>query len=390
MDLFLYQIEKENIEDKILVRGYFLDKNSEKHEKRFEIPFILNIEKNGFEELNIKKSEIFKEISGKRGPNFEEVVCIETFNKDFFNYLVNLTKEKRIKTFEIDLNPTYRLLIEEKVRIYSKEEKDAKKISKLFNILSLDIETIGDFNNCLIGMASITTNYEKFVFVNNLETNLEKLRKDDFKDLKILFCCDEKNLILEMKKKIIEINPHIIVGWNVINFDFDIIKKKCEIYNIEFNFSNISGEAKMRVSKSFFSRSSLSFPGIVVFDGIQMLRTNFIEFEEYNLNYVAKSVLKEEKINLEDEEEVGSKNKAEIIQKYFKENPNKLIKYNIQDSILVLKIFEKLSLIELIVSRSLITSTPIEKISSPIASLDIMYLKKLHKENKVASSNIVF
>ena len=67
---------------------------------------------------------------------------------------------------------------------------------------------------------------------------------------------------------------------------------------------------------------------------------------------------------------------------YFK-NLEKLIEYNFKDSLLCSQILDKLELLNLIMSRSIITSTPLNKINSPIASLDIMYLKELKKKIKL-------
>ncbi|NCC71493.1 DNA polymerase II, partial [bacterium] len=68
-------------------------------------------------------------------------------------------------------------------------------------------------------------------------------------------------------------------------------------------------------------------------------------------------------------------------------NPLKLAEYNFKDVELTYKIAKKLKLIELMCSRSIITGTPFIKVKSPIAALDIMYLKELHKLGFVANSN---
>lgn len=71
----------------------------------------------------------------------------------------------------------------------------------------------------------------------------------------------------------------------------------------------------------------------------------------------------------------------------FKKDPIKLIEYNFKDSLLVSEIVEKLHLLDLVYKRSILTGTPLAKVKSPIATLDIMYLKELHKQNLVANTN---
>ena len=204
-----------------------------------------------------------------------------------------------------------------------------------------------------------------------------------------MWCENEKELLELLCEDIKAFQPQFILGWNVIGFDFKVIKERCDKLGVAFKFSNFQGDHKMRITSDFFGKNSLSFPGILILDCIQMLKTNYIQFSDYKLNSVAKEVLGDSKVDLDESEEsdFSIAEKIKTIEHNWNTNPKKLIWYNYKDSTLVLEIVEKLGLMDLMIQRSIITQTPIERLQSPIAVLDQMYLKELHKLKYVASTH---
>ena len=386
MEGFLYQIEREDGDKNILLKGFYIDENGCVTQKDFELPYIVNMREEHFESLQLEPSKFWRVRSNLKNFNEEDVVQIEIESKEVFDNLLTFTKDRQIPLYERDLNPIFRPFIDGKIQIYDGEKyrkNSSKYIKNFFEVLSLDIETLGRDENLRVGMVSCYSSKKSVVYVDCKEINMEKLSSYKPDDVSIVFCRDEEELLKKLQKDVISLSPHIIIGWNVIGFDFAVLKQRFETYKIPFSFSSVEGYS-MKVSKGFFSRSYLSFPKVLVLDGIQVLRSNFILFEEYNLNFVSSKVLGENKISLGDGED--EEDKGEKIERYFKENPQKLIRYAVKDSALVYKIFEKLELIELMISRSIITTTPLEKIFSPIACLDIMYLQELHKQKRIANS----
>ena len=51
-------------------------------------------------------------------------------------------------------------------------------------------------------------------------------------DFELCFYPTEKQLLEGFFKRLHEIDPDIIVGWNVIGFDLDFIARKCEQLNV--------------------------------------------------------------------------------------------------------------------------------------------------------------
>lgn len=390
MSNFIYQVEKEEKEDSILVKLYSTNEKYQNKLKEIKLNYSILMKKKDFESLKIESDRIFVSEKDFLDKNEEKIVKIEFKTQELFNYVLGLVKESDMITYEGDLNPEHKYLIDNQIKILEREYFPLKYIS-------IDIETIGKISEQEIVLIS---SYGKFKpEIKKVYINLEKISNENIKKIKkhkfdfvIELLENEKEVLQKFKEDLINYEAQIIVGWNVIDFDFKVIKERMNHYEIPFSLSKYEGEGKLRINSDFFRSSTLSNPGVIVFDVIELLKKNFIIFEDYKLNTVSKEVLNDEKIDLEDEGEAdeGISEKIHAIENMLKKDTIKLIEYNFKDSLLTSKIIEKLNLLELMVKRSEITNTPIAKIRSPIATLDIMYLKELHKKLYVANSNFNF
>lgn len=400
MEEFIYKIEKTLKDEYIELEIFKIINNNSKITKNTEIKHILYeliLKKEDFEKLNIKSDKIILSERDFRDKNNEKLLKIEINSQELYKYLLNSIKEKGIKTYETDLLEEHKYLIDNNIEISN--TKDLSKIK--LKTLSIDIETLGDLNN--LNIISISTYNKENPQINKVYVNLGlKNNKNDNHLLKntkkneylIEYLESEKELLEKFKQDIINFEPEIIFGWNVIDFDFKVIRDRMKENGVEFNFSKYEDkECKLRINTDFFKDSSMNCYGLLVFDAIQLLKTNYISFEDYKLNTVAKEVLGEEKIDLNDNDDESEENideKLKLISNLYQKNLNKLIEYNFIDSKLTYEIVEKLNLINLMIERSIITGTPLTKVKSPIACLDTMYLKELHKRNLIAESNFNF
>ncbi|MFW6285911.1 MAG: DNA polymerase domain-containing protein [Nanoarchaeota archaeon] len=382
---FIFQIIKKEKENNIQLEIYSLDTFSKTHLNRVHIPYQIFLKKNDFDSLKVESDKIILSEECFYNKNEEEVLRLTIFNKEIYDYLKKQIKELNFDTYEDDLNPEHRYLIDYDVDIFSNKSNQIPKLK----YISFDIETVGDYENQEIIMISTHSNQNKSfnkVYINKDKIAHNKL-KDTPKNYSIIQLKDEQELLQVFKDDIIKSEVQVILGWNVIDFDFNIIRDRMKYYNLDFKFSQFQGENKLRINKDFFTNSSLHIPGVLVFDVIHLLKANYIIFDDYKLNTVAKEVLKDEKIQLDLNPDETFEEKINTIQKLSTQDPQKLIEYNFKDSELTTKITEKLGLLELIMQRSIITNTPLMKVKSPIASLDLLYLKELHKQKIVAPTN---
>ncbi|MCA9458994.1 MAG: hypothetical protein KC550_00430 [Nanoarchaeota archaeon] len=404
MNKFIYQIEKKELEENIELKLFIVNEKQNIEIEKINIPFSIKLEKKGFMDLNIENEKIKISPEKYKNKKGEEIIKVDIKNKELYEYLIQQIKDSKLERYEADVPIEHQYLIDNEIQInyYGEIENKikAKTEQKELKYVSIDIETIGEKEKQEIVLISSYSPYgEK---INNVYANIEKIspekqkeiNKKEFKDFKLIIVQNEKELLEKFKEDIINFEAQIIIGWNVIDFDFKVIKERMKVHDIEFKFSkHCDNECKLRINTDFFRDSLMNCEGLLVFDVIQLLKSNFINFEDYKLDTVAKEVLKDSKINLNsngNEDTNTIEDKLAAIENMLNKDPIKLIEYNFKDSYLTSKILDKLNLIELMCKRSILTGTPLSRVKSPITTLDVMYLKKLHKQGLVASSNFNF
>ncbi|MBU0756798.1 MAG: hypothetical protein KKF44_01920 [Nanoarchaeota archaeon] len=192
---------------------------------------------------------------------------------------------------------------------------------------------------------------------------------------------DEKSMLEEFRKMIVELDPDIITGWNVVDFDLNVLERAFRKNNIEFNIGRDDVRSRIRTFKSFFKDSVANISGRIVLDGISLMKMSFISFEDYKLQTAAHHILGEEK-----SETFENVNKGEEIERFFIEDKERLVKYNLLDAKLVYDILDRKKLIDLCIQRTILTGMQLDRVGASIASLDNLYLSEA-KKNKIVCNN---
>lgn len=311
---------------------------------------------------------------------------------------VDVLDKAGITTFESDVDPLRRFLMEKSInaqmKISGKIEKrglitrflnpfiEPVQIAPNFTIASIDIET-GAKSNKLYSVAIHISGKKgdiKKVFM--LDESLQNEDSNDItssindKEFVISFFSNEKNLLLNFFSFFKEINPDIIIGWHVVGFDLMFLDNKCRELNINFDIARANGKVVIRQRKpgGYF----ISVTGRVVIDGPSSLRASFFNFEDFKLETVSQELLGTGKTITPDE------NRIEEIDHLFKDDKKSLAKYNLQDAVLVTNIFNKTGLIDLSVRRSQISGLLMDQLGMMTAAFDHFYLPRLHKAGFVA------
>ena len=292
-----------------------------------------------------------------------------------------------IKTFESDLDPGRRFLMERfinaqvevegisemKNNLYSfanPKIEPCKIIPKLL-IASIDIET-GNENTQLYSIAVHLSgkSEKKKVFI----VSDDKVKSHDY----IINFKDEKELLQNFIDWFQKADPDIIIGWHVIGFDLMFLERRCKELMIPFDISRANGRVSFRQRKP---RGYFAFvTGRVIIDGPQSLRSSFFTFEDYRLETVAQELLSEGKTITQDHD------KVEEIERMFKEDKASLAEYNLKDAELVTNIFKKAGLIELSVRRSQLSGLLMDELGMMTAAFDHFYLPKLHRAGYIAGN----
>lgn len=190
---------------------------------------------------------------------------------------------------------------------------------------------------------------------------------------------DERALLEAFVRRVVEIDPDALTGWNVIDFDLAALERMARRRGVALELGRAPGPLRLRAASGPRGAGAATVPGRVVLDGIALLRGAFLRFESYSLQNVASEVLGEGKTI------VGS-DRGEAILRAWREDLPHFLAYNRKDARLVLDILDRLRLPQLTVERCKLTGMPPDRTQASIASFDFLYLTELHRRGLAAPS----
>ncbi|MGL6257771.1 DNA polymerase II [Vibrio sp. WXL210] len=187
---------------------------------------------------------------------------------------------------------------------------------------------------------------------------------------------DEKALLLALNRWFAQFDPDVIVGWNVIDFDFRLLDRRAQWNKVTLSLGRSGRNAFFRSGNN--QQGFISIPGRVVIDGIDMLKSATYHFRSWSLESVSQELLGEGKAihNVFDRME-------EINHMYRHDKPS-LAKYNLQDCVLVNRIFAHTHLLEFAIERARLTGLELERFGGSVAAFTNLYLPQLHRAGYVA------
>lgn len=289
-------------------------------------------------------------------------------------------------TYESDVRPERRFLMERfinaQVEVRGKPRRQgrlttfvnpqikAASCTPEFSVMSLDIET-GDDGKRLYSIAmhwqGRGASGQKVLLSCSSGRALPEFAEELGSEKAVL-----ENFIGQFE----QVDPDIVIGWQVVGFDLLILDQKCREYGLKLPLSRDASSAPIRRLKSGGYR--VDPVGRVVVDGPPALRAAFFSFEDYRLETVAQAVLGKGKAI----EEVIDK-QAEI-DRLYQDDPAALARYNLTDAVLVSEIFARCGLIELLTRRSQISGLLLNEIGLSAAAFDHYFLPRLHRKGFVA------
>ncbi len=352
------------------------------------------------EETNLKKAKplLLKfqtEKSDKTTFKGKKVIKITSDNQADLVKLTSALHKKEISTYEGDIKPNYRFMYDndllslidiegdhspnERVdRFYFNPDVkpvDPESYKPKLKVASIDIESNKKIDD-LFCIGIYSDNYKKSLIVSD----------NTVPDA--IHCKDEEELLTKFKEELIKLDPDIITGWHVIDFDLDYLKSRFSKHKVSFDIGRTNENAKVKVESGFFKSSSADIPGRQVLDGLNLVRDPFIkeaptikhaDFESYSLESVSQELLGDGKI-------LKGKGRHNEIEHLFETNKKKLIEYNIQDCKLAYEIIIKTKIVDLAVERSTLTGMPLNRITASIAAFDSLYIREANKRNLVSPS----
>jgi len=296
-------------------------------------------------------------------------------------------QQNSINLWEDNIKPVDRYLMERFVTAgvcisadkhqYSVQQKFSRVIAQnvvsssykpSFSVMSLDIETSMDARH-LYSIAAFSDQYSMVFIVGAC--------KAYDKQTTIISCQDERDCLQQFLHWFQEVDPDIIIGWHVVQFDCWVLQKIADRLGVPLTLGRAKQRPYWREDPQNERRRYMSLAGRVVLDGIELLRTAFYFFDRYSLQHVADKVLGKAKL-------IQSDDRGQEITDLFHHDKQKLAAYNVQDCQLVWEIFEKLELLAFAVERAHLTGLALDRSGGSVASFDYAYLPRLHRAGYIA------
>lgn len=235
------------------------------------------------------------------------------------------------------------------------------------SLLSFDIETEG-FDGPLLSIAAAGHGGDR-VWITG---------KTDTPPVGYTAVADEAALMRGFLDHVAAVDPDILAGWNVVEFDLAYLERKAKALGISFSLGRGGERATVLAPRHDSQPHIARVPGRVVLDGIATLRSATFSFESFRLEHVAQTLLGQGK-----KIEHGGDPVAEIKRLYAEDKPA-LAAYNLQDAHLVLDIFAKADLVGFAIQRQAMTGLPLDRQGGSVAAFDNLYLPRLHRRGHVA------
>lgn len=234
---------------------------------------------------------------------------------------------------ESDVPETTRILVD----MY--HDNDMMSVGHKIFTVDIEVEMITGTPDPQLGNNEITsiafhdsTVNEYTILVLDKKSRVKTEKKGD---RNIISCQTEKILLLKFLDLLEEIQPTIMTGWNITNFDVPYLYNRIKTVLGKKTASRLSP-----IGHIFYSpyRNSYAIAGISVLDYMTMYKKfSYKELPSYSLNYVCNMELNRGKIEYE-----GS------LDHLMETDIDTFIEYNITDCELILALDEKLQFIDLV------------------------------------------
>ncbi len=195
-------------------------------------------------------------------------------------------------------------------------------------------------------------------------------------EVEIVYCGSGRGCLLQFLICIDELDPDVLIGWNVVGFDLWVLESLCKQYKLDFTIGRGRQKPHWREDESS-NRRYVSIAGRVALDGIELLKAANYRFDSFSLESVSRELLGQGKL-------LSGSDRGGDISELFQTDKIQLARYNLKDCELVAEIFKQEKLLEFAIERSRLTGLLLDRIGGSVASFEYAYLPQLHRQGYVA------
>jgi len=305
-----------------------------------------------------------------------------------FRHLGQLARALRphdIPLLEADVRPHDRFLMERFITagvlveggtvdgttIFDCKLKPAPDYRPVLKVVSLDIETSQDEELYSIALDGTT---DRVVYMLGEPPH----EPGELLDFSLVYCPNRRAMLEKLNDWFERNDPDVIIGWSVIQFDLRVLQKNADASGAQL----LPGRERRRIDwRTHPAKQGYLFaavPGRVVIDGIEALRAASRTFPSFSLEAVSQELLGEGKAIGDEYDKM-----AEIERRHQEDKPA-LALYNIRDCELVLRIFDKVKLLQFMMERAHTTGLQMDHFGGSIAAFSHHYLPRMHRLGYVA------
>ncbi len=338
----------------------------------------------------ISNVESHIEPSPKTTMDREQVMAVSATRLGSLRDAARKASDLDLRTYEADLSPSRQYAIHRSLkgaveisgtwrrgehvdRIYDDPDLSPTHWTPSLRVLALDIETTREADLVLaVSLVSFGAGpaVEELFLVGSSAAS----------DPAHVICCDREAVLLSaLAERIAILDPDILTGWNLIDFDLLVLQRRFRAHRIPFNLGRTRDSAWHRDGRSF-GDSRMVVPGRQVIDAMRVVRAMPQTFDDYRLDTVARELLDRGKtLQAENDEEI-----PEAILRAYEEDRSAFCEYCLEDARLVRDILLSNGLLDLTLQRSLLTGLPLDGAWGNIAAFDFLYTSELHRRGMTA------
>ena len=191
-------------------------------------------------------------------------------------------------------------------------------------------------------------------------------------------CDTRRDLLDRLEDWIRRHDPDAIIGWNLVQFDLRILQQHAQQMQRPLRLGRDGSAIEWREHGGRQEHWFAGIAGRLVIDGIEALRSATWSFPSFSLEHVAQSLLGEGKAVDNPYDRMAE------IDRMFAEDKPALARYNLQDCVLVTRIFEKSGLMTFLLERASVTGLAADRSGGSVAAFEHAYMPLMHRLGRVA------
>ncbi|HUZ16742.1 MAG TPA: DNA polymerase II [Spirochaetia bacterium] len=189
----------------------------------------------------------------------------------------------------------------------------------------------------------------------------------------------EKAMLEAWSRRIRELDPDIMTGWNVIDFDMTRITERLASFGLSLRIGR-SEEADSLLRAEGRKPQAMIVAGRQVLDAMRLMRSGPRRFADQTLETAAQELLgRGKRIRA-----VSKAAKLAEITEMYHDDPVALCRYCLEDARLVSDILDSTGLLQLTLKRCLLIGIPLARAWTSIASFDFIYIEAMHRRGLAA------